>query len=193
MHERGFTLLEIAVASVFMAMIFGTAAVGIATDTRVERVLTASLGPEMAARHALERLRSEISMAGIWGEDSNHNGALDPGEDLNGDGRLDADWDLSDGTADQTSLSFNQRRDVLDPETDKTTLGVYTGAVRFQLDGEQLVRWENGRRKILAHKIRNLRFKRDGAVITIELDVVVPERDYAKGIRVLSTRVWLRN
>ena len=48
----------------------------------------------------------DLRMAGLWGEDSNHDGVFQEREDLNGNGVLDADWSLPDGET-QNVLAFN--------------------------------------------------------------------------------------
>lgn len=202
MNQRGFTIVELVIASTILLAVFGAAVVALLGDSRAERVITAQLGPEMRARSALERLASELRMAGLRGEDRNDNGALDDGEDVNGNGRLDADWNLEDGVQGQAQLEFNRRIDVVD-EDGEAASGVYSSPVRYSLDGRNLVRTWNRTdpdtgdlvevRHVLAAGISAVRFSRVGTVVTISLDVKLPPKIYKSDIRTYTTSIWLRN
>jgi hypothetical protein len=79
--------------------------------------------------------------------------------------------------------------------------GVYSRRVTYRVDGTDLVReWEHEteggvetRRTVIARKIGGLRFTRQGLLVTVSLDVLLPKQAYAPGLRTLTTRVWLRN
>jgi len=201
--ERGFTIVEMVLASTILIVLFGAAAVAMIGDQRAERVLTAQIGPEMRARDALERLATELRMAGVHGEDRNANGVMDEGEDVNVNGRLDADWNLADGTFNQAELTFNRRIDFENVEEGTSASGVYSSPVRYLLDGQSLVRiWsrtdpDTGEtqeiRHVVASGIVGLRFSRTGDIVTVALDVRLPPRVYKTDKRTISTSIWLRN
>ncbi|HEX5135951.1 MAG TPA: hypothetical protein VFY93_03185 [Planctomycetota bacterium] len=203
MRERGFTIVEMVLASAMLVVLFGAATVALIGDQRAERVLTAQIGPEMRARDAIERLATELRMAGLRGEDRNDNGQLDGGEDVNGNGRLDADWDLADGVSDRPELTFNRRIDVENHEDGTCASGVYSGPVKYELDKGSLVRtWtrtnpDTGEttkvRHVVASGITGLRFSREGTLVTVALDLKLPPRVYKTEKRTISTTIWLRN
>lgn len=203
MRERGFTIVEVVVASAIFLVFFGAAVVALIGDQRAERVLTAQIGPEMRARDALEGLSAELRMAGVRGEDRNDNGELDDGEDVNGNGRLDADWNLADGTHDQADLTFNRRIDAENHEEGTCASGVYSSPVRYLLDNGSLVRiWSRtdpdtaetkDERNVVAAGISGLRFSRQGNLVTVAMDVKLPPRVYKTETRTITTSIWLRN
>lgn len=202
MRERGFTLVEMIVASAIFAMVFGAAAAAVARDQQTHRVVSAQFGPELRALSTLDRIATELRMAGEWAEDKDHDGELDPGEDANGNGVLDAAWDLPDGAVNQDHISFNRRVDLRDEEGEIVTAGVYSRRVTYRLDGTDLVReWEHDkadgeieiRRAVIARKVGALRLTREGILVTVSLDVVLSKQAYAPGLHTLQTRVWLRN
>lgn len=203
MSERGFTIVEMVLGSAIFLAIFAAATMALIGDTRAERVLTAQIGPEMRARDALERLASELRMAGLRGEDRNDNGELDDGEDVNANGRLDADWSLEDGATDQPELTFNRRIDLENHEEGTCVSGVYSSPVRYMLDEECLVRFwtrtdpETGEtrqvRHVVASGITALRFAREGTLVTVALDLRLPPRVYKTEQRTIATTIWLRN
>lgn len=202
MRERGFTLVEMVIASAIFIVFFGLATVSMIGDQRAERVLTGQIGPEMRARDALERFAAELRMAGLHGEDRNDNGVLDDGEDVNFNGRLDADWSLEDGAKDQPELTFNRRIDMI-YEVGGVASGVYSSPVHYLLDGDSLVRvWTRTDpdtnelvdvRHVVAMGISGLRLSRAGSLVTVSLDVRLPPGIYKDEKRTLTTSIWLRN
>jgi len=201
-QTAGFTVLEVAVAGAFFAVILGAAAVGIAQDNTTARVILAPLSPELRAQDALHRIASELRMAGEYGEDVNHNGELDEGEDTNDNGVLDSNWNLDDLTTNQGSLAFNRRIDMRDETGAITASGVYSRRVRYFLNDEKLIRewWrtdENGnivvRRVTMAHGVAGLRFSRTGRLVTISLDALIDNRPYGITRRTVATQITLRN
>ncbi|MCK6459019.1 MAG: prepilin-type N-terminal cleavage/methylation domain-containing protein [Planctomycetes bacterium] len=201
--ERGFTIVEMVLGSAIFLVLFGAATIALIGDQRAERVLTAQIGPEMRARDAMERLATELRMAGLRGEDRNDNGDLDDGEDVNANGRLDADWSLEDGATDRPELTFNRRIDFESPEEGACASGVYSSPVRYLLENESLVRYwtrtdpETGEatelRHIVATGITGLRFTREGTLVTVAMDLKLPPRVYKTGKRTIQTSIWLRN
>jgi len=201
--QRGFTIVEMVLGSTIFLVIFGAATVALIGDQRAERVLTAQIGPEMRARDAMERLATELRMAGLRGEDQNDNGELDEGEDVNLNGRLDADWSLEDGAADKPELTFNRRIDLANPEEGTAASGVYSSPVKYLLERESLVRiWtrtdpETGEvqqlRHVVAAGITGLRFSREGTLVTVAMDLRLPPRVYKAEKRTIQTSIWLRN
>ncbi|MHC4932588.1 MAG: PilW family protein [Planctomycetota bacterium] len=202
MRTRGFTLVEVVIAATIFLLLFGAAATAIVRDQRTHGVLAAHFGPEMRAQHALERIATELRMAGEWGEDRDHDGELDPGEDTNENGELDSAWDLEDGAANQDRISFNRRIDLRDAEGDLLASGIYSPRVSYRLEGTDLVReWDHTlpdgamvtRRAVIAKGISGLRFDRSGVLVTVSLDVLLPKLIYEPGARRLRSRIWLRN
>jgi len=201
-RQRGFTVLEVVIASGVFALLLGTVALAVAGDQETARVLVAHMGPEMRARSALERITSDVRMAGEWGEDRNHNGVLEVGEDTNGNGVLDCDWSLPDGAVNAPSLSFNRRIDEMDDEGELVASGIYSRAVTYRLRGTELMReWGRTRedgtietiRAIVAREVIGLRFSRTGALVTVSVDVRLPSIVSTTGVRTLTTSIWLRN
>ena len=202
MRERGFTLLEVLIATGIFVFIVTGATMAISQDARALRVIGGHLGPEMKARSALDRVSSELRMASVWGEDRNHNLVLDDGEDTNENGTLDSDWSLEDGGDPASYITFNRRMDAVDESGTVVGSGVYSGAVSYKLEGDRLVRvWNTQvapgvivtRRTTLAEGVLALRFKRSAEIVTVSIDVRLPPRIYKTDRRTLSTRVWLRN
>lgn len=202
MRERAFSLLEVTIGGAILVMVFGVAASALVRDQHTHRVLTAQLGPELTAQDALERIATELRMAGEWAEDRDHDGQLDPGEDGNGNGILDAAWDLPDGAIGQDRLSFNRRIDIRGVDGSVVACGVYSRRVTYRVQGTDLVReWECAgaggtveiRGAVVAHDIGALRFSRSGVVVTVAMDVLLPQDVYEPGRRTLTARVWLRN
>ncbi|MDH3591998.1 MAG: prepilin-type N-terminal cleavage/methylation domain-containing protein, partial [Planctomycetota bacterium] len=90
MKARGFTILEVLIASSLFAVMFGIAVTAVAQDSSTHRTLDAHFGPELRSRKALEFMTTELRMAGIRGEDRNGNGILDANEDVNENLEFDA-------------------------------------------------------------------------------------------------------
>ena len=198
---RGFTLLETAISLTVFAMLIGTIAMGLVQDTRAHDVIVAHAGPEMKMRRIIHRIGKDLRMAGVWGEDRNHNGTLDEGEDLNDNGVMDADWNLEDKT-ERTDIVFNTRTDLRDEEGNVLATGIYDTKVRYAfVDGMVLrekTRYdEDGKpevvRTILATRIKDVRFARSGGLVRIRASVDVNLGGGRTREHVLETRVWLRN
>ena len=198
---RGFSLLEVSVSLAFFAVVAGTAATSLLQDNQAQRAVNAQVGPSMRLRSTINRISVDLRMAGIWGEDSNHDGLLDPREDLNGNGVLDADWSLPDG-ATSDELSFNSRADLHDEDGTLIATGIYSPKVRYLLVNDRVIRErtrydDEGNKTtqwtVLAEGIRSLTFKREGGVVKVrgEVDIVLGGGEIET--RTLETRVWLRN
>ena len=202
MNKRGFTVLEVMVAGALFVVLLGSAAIAVATDTQAERVLVAQVGPEIAARTALERITAELRMAGVRGEDRNGNGELDPTEDLNENGELDSDWNLAEG-ATANKLSFNRRVEIRYTKDDLVPQGEYSRAVTYQLEEDRIVRIARQifpgeseprvHRSVLARRIARLQFRRTRSVIRVEIDVMLPKGVYKVDQRTIVMNVRLRN
>jgi type II secretory pathway component PulJ len=201
-RSRGFTVLEVTIAATLFLVMLGSAAVALSIDTKTEQVLNAQVSPEIAARTALERITTELRMAGVRGEDRNGDGVLNPSEDLNGNGVLDSDWNLEDGTA-QSTVTFNRRIEVRLSKSEVVAQSEYSRAVTYRLEADRLVRIAREvppgetepriTRSVLARKIARLQFERSNAVITVTLDVTLPKGVYKSDIRTLEMSVRLRN
>jgi len=201
MRQRGFSLLEVSIAAASFVAVMGTVAASIVIDTRTHDAIVKQLGPEMKLSVALHRMVTEIRMAGVWGEDKNHNGALDDGEDINANGVLDADWSLADN-ASASSLTFNIRQDDISHDGTILATGIYSTKVTWALEGGRLVRKQSrydvkGREYVnssmMADRLASLTFTRTGGVIRIRAEVDVPAAG-GKSIRhATETDVWLRN
>jgi prepilin-type N-terminal cleavage/methylation domain-containing protein len=200
--ERGVTLIEIIFVVVLMSILIGAAAVAVAQDTTTSRIILAPMGPELRVNTVMERLASELRMAGEFGEDLDHDGELDLGEDTNSNGVLDADWNLADGAVDQTTLSFNRRIDERDADGNLLVSGIYSRCITYRLEGENLIReWRRSRedgtvdtlQTVLARGIGGLRFRRTGKLVVFSIDVLLPSKSYKEDRRTSTTQIWLRN
>ena len=202
MKKRGFTVLElVAATAVFLALLGGIGA-ALARDARMSQVLVGHMGPELGARRVLDRLTADLQLASVEGEDLNQNGILDAGEDTNENGVLDADWNLDDGAVDQPIVRFNLRTDEYDEAGYRTASGVYSSRVTYRVVDSKLMReWTRPlptggtetMRIALAERVTGIRFTREGKIVTIEVDVRLPEGISAVGTRTISTSVRLLN
>lgn len=201
MQMRGYSLMEMSMSLVFFAAIAGSAATSLLQDNHAQRALTAQVGPAMRLRSAIHRIGVDLRMAGIWGEDSNHDGYLQSREDLNGNGILDADWSLPDGET-HNDLAFNSRADLRDDDGAVIATGVYSPMIRYLLVDGRVIRErtlydDEGNattvRATLADSIRSISFSRKGGVIKVhgEVDVVLGGGKIETTS--LETRIWLRN
>jgi len=199
-EARGFTIIEAAVSLAMLAILMGSVASSMVRDSSTHRALVAHMGPEMKVRRVLHRVATEIRMAGVWGEDRDHDGELDEGEDLNLNEQLDSDWNLADGT-ERADLAFNARQDLRDEEGTLLATGVYAPKTRFYLENGTLFR-ERTRivegkpevvRAVLATRIEKLRFAREGGLVVIGATVRVTLGGGQTQVHRLETRVWLRN
>jgi len=202
-RNRGFTMLEALLGGVIFALVFASVTAAVISDSQTQQVLIASLGPEQRARHAFERMVSELRMATIWGEDLNQNGFLDPGEDVNGNGVLDRAWDLPLDTGEvRSSLAFNVRTDTYDSTGAVKESGLVSPRLSYRMIGDQLVRESmvlDGEGKELlvrdevASGIAALHFQLKGRLLTVQMDVRIRNRQFASPIRTLAASVWLVN
>ena len=199
-HARGFSLLEMTVAIAVFATVLGTVAAGLVRDNQAQQAILAHTGPVMKLRSAMNRVAADLRMAGLWGEDRDHDGYLDSGEDINGNGVLDADWSLAEGVT-ETTLSFNARTDLRDG-TDVIATGIYDARTTYKfVDGnlirEQLVYDDEGnasvRKAVLAEDVKSVEFSRSGRVVTCRASVDIPMGGSVIQTRTLETRIWLRN
>lgn len=197
---RGFSLLEMIVSLGLFATLAGSVAAGIVRDNQAQQAILAQTGPIMKLRTALHRITMDLRMAGMWGEDHNHNGTLDEGEDINDNGVLDADWNLAEGVA-QGSINFNARSDMRNGK-DVIATGVYSARTTYRLRDGDIVREQlrydlDGNptlmRAILAANVSGLTFSRTGGVIRVRVSVDIPLGGGRIQNRVLESRVWLRN
>jgi len=201
-NQRGYSVVEIAFSGLFLTMIIGAAAVAVTRDKEASRIILAPMSPELRVNAVMERLASELRMAGEFGEDLDHDGELDAGEDANENGVLDADWSLADGAVNQPSLSFNRRIDQFDEDGNLLATGIYSRRITYRLDGERLIReWQRStgpttvktERTVLAKGIGGLRFSRTGKVLTFSIDVLLPSDTYKIDRRTSTSQVWMRN
>lgn len=199
--HRGVTILELAISVFVLLLLVMISSAALIRDRSTYRTLTEGLGSELRARDALERIASDLRLAGEWGEDANRNAVLDDGEDLNGNGILDAHWNLADGAESQNTVSLNRRMDErLDGEIKAS--GIYSGRISYTLEGDRLIREHvavrpDGSthldRAEIASRISALRFSREGRLIEVGLDLRLPAEVYAPGVRSYTATVWLRN
>jgi len=145
MKARGFSLLELTISLSGFAVVFGLIATGMLQDTQTHRALVAQSVPQMRLNDAMERITNDLRMAGIWGEDRNRDGEFTPEEDLNGNGVFDSDWSFHKTTSGaiepMDSISFNVRRDEVDPDTGMiVAVGVYSTRVTYRLEDRNLIR-----------------------------------------------------
>lgn len=202
MRSRGFLTLEMMVAATIFAVILSAVSSAITVDTSTARLMVAHFGPESRARTSLERIAADLRMASEWGEDRNHDGAMQDGEDTNGNGILDSCWSLADGAASQHSISFNRRADLLGEGGVLLASGVYSREIRYRVENDRLLREWNRTlpdgtvqtlRSILANGVLAIDFDRAGPLVTVRVAVRVPASISRSGVHRISTRVWLRN
>jgi type II secretory pathway component PulJ len=200
--QRGFTVLEVAIASTLFVMTFGTALLAVCQDANAHKALSAHFGPELRARKAMEIMTSELRMAGIRGEDRDGDGILSDTEDINENFEFDANWNLADGAKDQPSLTFNRRIETRMSADEIAPSAVYSRGITYQLEGNHLVRIARRtdakgdiktRRTVLASGVIGLRFTRSGSVVTVALDVAVRRNTLRVDRSTLEMRVMLRN
>ncbi|MGH7162977.1 MAG: hypothetical protein ACREID_05795, partial [Planctomycetota bacterium] len=199
----GFTVLEVAFAGLFFATLIGATAVAVASDNRVERVLTADLGPEMRAHRALEVIVSDLRMASVNGEDRDADGYMDVAEDVDGDGVLDVPWSLADGATGQTTLMFNRRIDLLDAGGALLASGVFSEPILYSLQGNRIIRnavvldpvtaTARTLRSTVAEGVTGLRFSRTGALVTVAVDLALPPGVYASNVLTMQATARVRN
>ncbi len=202
-NQRGFSLIEVMVSGTLFALMFGAMTTVMVKDQTAIRVVTAQVGPETKARHTLAQIAAELKMASIQGEDRNQNGELDPYEDVNVNYYFDAAWNLDDGTKDQAEMEFNRRLSVSDSAEDLAEGTTYSAAIAYRIENNRLVRRERRLdpsgsevievNQVIQDGISGLRFSREGFIVTVSIDVLLPEGAYKTPIRTLSERVLLRN
>ena len=90
--ERGFSIVELAMAIVIGGVIVSVLALSLKTGKNASTSLHAGLDLSESTRSCLRRIAEELRTASRQGEDANGNSTLDTGEDKNANGRLDADW-----------------------------------------------------------------------------------------------------
>lgn len=197
---RGFSLLEVVISLGLFATLAGSVAAGLVRDNQAQQAILAQTGPAMKLRSALHRITMDLRMAGMWGEDRNHDGVLDAGEDINDNGVLDANWNLEEGVA-QAELSFNARRDMR-VGGDVIATGIYAARTTYRLLNGDIVREQvrydidgnaSVMRAILARNVSGLTFSRTGGVVQVRAAVEIPLGGGRTQTRVLESRVWLRN
>lgn len=103
--ERGFTLVEVSVASFLLLVVIGATLSALSSGRKASKRTLSSINVEEQAHALLNKIADEVRWASKIGEDTNGNDALDPGEDLNSNGRLEDDWLLL-----PNSIRFNARR-----------------------------------------------------------------------------------
>ena len=129
--NRGFTVVEIVVASSLMAVISGVGLAMVLTGQKVYAKSSHQMHASTRASGVMERILADIRIASIRGEDVDDDDSIDDltAEDLNGNGRIDDDWSLADGET-ANSISFNM----------VTSAGLYSDKVSYEFDGEHLRR-----------------------------------------------------
>lgn len=199
---HGFSIIEVTVSTILLSVLIAASANAIARDTSAHRALTAQLGPEIRAQYALERIATELRMAGEFGEDRDEGADFDDGEDTNGNGVLDSDWNVPDGATNLDRIEFNRRVDLKDEDGNTITSGVYSRRIAYFIEDGTLVReWDvtapdgstETRRTIMVEKVVDMRISRTGLLVRVELDAILPTEIYAPGRRTYETRIWLRN
>ncbi|MHC4937443.1 MAG: PulJ/GspJ family protein [Planctomycetota bacterium] len=200
--ERGAILVEVVISIVIFAALMGTVGAAIVTDTNAHAAVVRQAGPELAASRVLDRITTELRMAGAWGEDLDRDGVLDAGEDLNENGLLESDWSLGDGTS-ADALTFNHRTDYVDPVSNLTYIGTYAPPTRYRLANGDIIRERFGvdesgepylaQRTVLASGVQSLTFTRTGSLVRVRLRIGIPQKGGGIRTRTLETQTWLRN
>jgi len=203
MKQNGFTLLELAISGALFALLFGGVAAVMVEDTITERTVAAQVGPELKARHALDQIVRELRNTGVRGEDRNADGQLDPNEDVDADYAFDSDWNLLDGVMDLANVSFSLRLGSKDTAEDLVAGTLFSQGISYRLELDRLVRLVRrvdpasgatvSRTEVVAEGVHGLRFSRNGFLITVSLDVALPNGAYRQTYRTLTETVLIRN
>lgn len=189
--NRGFTYVEVALASLFGVLLIGAATMSLVQDARGSNTLLQEDVPTLSAQKAMETISEEIAMASFIAEDRDGDGLLSTSEDLNVNGVLDADWSLADGTSSST-LTFNRRFDLLFRSGERPSTA-YSSAITYGLESGQLVRrtvhsaTKRVLRTVLASNVKKLRFTRMGEMVHIDLVIELADgqtRTLAKSVLV---------
>ncbi|MHC4954845.1 MAG: hypothetical protein ACYTGZ_13245 [Planctomycetota bacterium] len=199
-HERGLTIVESLLSVSVFATLMGSIAAGMIRDNQAQGAMLGETGPALKLNRALYRISVELRMAGVWGEDRNHNGFLDTGEDINGNGELDSDWSLEDGKT-QSHLAFNTRADLRDEDGVIIATGIYKARTKYSfVDGEIIrhqLRYVDGKaqlhRHVVAKNVRSLTFTRNGGLVKVRASVDIDIGGGDTRTQTAETRVWLRN
>jgi hypothetical protein len=182
-RQSGVTILEMAFAAAIAASMLGA---GVAITSSLQAGGAAQTKKSTLASRAQEvvdRLSREFSVAGIGGEDSDLDHALDAGEDVDRDGRLDSDWSLADASS-ASDVTFNVMRQ------DWT----WSGPIRWNVDADGLLwRTEDGASAEMARGVQTFSVTRTG--LEVEIDLTLGGTDSAGESQTQSTsrRVYVRN
>ena len=202
MKQNGFTLLELAVSGALFMLLFGGVAAVMAEDTATERTVAAQVGPELKARHAMDQIVRELRSSGIRNAED-----VDLESEADGDADADAAFNLNlnllDGVTDLAELSFSLRLGLKDTAEDLFAGTLFSQGITYRLEADRLVRIvcrvdpETGatatRTRVVADGVHGLRFSRNGSLITVSLDVALPDGAYRQSYRTLTETVLLRN
>jgi len=176
---RGFTIVELILASLFGVLLVGAATASVVRESQGSGVLVQEDVSSLYVEDAMETIAEEIGMASLVGEDRDGNGELGSTEDLNLNETLDSDWSLADGTS-ATAITFNRRMDLWFGSSARPSTA-YSSAIRYRLAGGRILRetthTATGRtlRTILAHEVQSLRFTRRGRLVHV--DIIIRLRD----------------
>jgi hypothetical protein len=155
------------------------------------------------ARNALDQIVRELRNAGIRGEDRDADGKVTAVEEVNDDYAFDADWNLLDGVRDLAELTFSLRLGLKESAEDLVAGTLFSQGITYRLDADRLLRVvrrldpESGatfeRTHVVAAGVHGLRFSRNGYLITVSIDVALPDGAYRQSYRTLTETLLLRN
>ncbi len=182
-RQSGMTLVEVSIAAAVALGVIAAVAVLVNSIHRGSAAEMKRNAMSARAAEVTERIVRELAVSGVRGEDEDGDGAIDAGEDGNVNGRLDADWSLPDG-ASASSVTFN----VLER-------GAFTwsGPCGYLLQGDVLVRTQNGATVEFARGVQSFDVARTGQQVTVSLVLAGTDSTGQPWTESAERRVYVRN
>jgi hypothetical protein len=122
---------------------------------------------------------------------------------VNGDFEFDDDWNLLDGVRDLAELTFSLRLGLKETAEDLVAGDLFSQGITYRLDADRLLRIVRrvdpvsgttvSQTHVVAQGVHGLRFSRNGYLITVSIDVALPEGTYRQSYRTLTETLLLRN
>ncbi len=181
-HERGLTLVEIAISSAIAAglMILGVQLANGTSKSATSAYRRTTISVRVA--EAADQVTRDLQVAGIAGEDRNANGVLDADEDSNNSGTLEADWSLADGAA-ASSITFNrvERR------------WIWSSPVTYEVRNGVLVRLQGGNLREICRGVTNFTVTRTDTRVDISITSSGNDGNGETWSETAERRVYVRN
>jgi hypothetical protein len=182
-RRLGISAVEIAVgATLGGSMLFAagmmTKSAGDASNAAFHRN-----GLMMRSNRVMDRLCSELQMAGFHGEDENRDGLLEPGEDSNLNGVLDSAWSLPDG-ATANFVTFNRVENRY----------YWSSPITYTVRDNTLFRTEEGEdEKLICRDVSSFSVQRQGDEVIVRLTLQDMDRTKRQWSETIERRVYVRN